>query len=255
MLAEGTENHSKQKKLPQYWGMLSRNDQEEYIKLRNTLNTTCAQRNRGHRVETFDAVLEAIRRFIERGNEDDWKRALVCGFCWMDRVVAINTRQLRFLVSKCKSSINGSLQKLGYITTLSPSDSRKMLVEKIPFLDGNYNELRQWTTRCRMPLTQIVLTPIALSGTVGDQPVMLTQPVALTPLPNADGRVDTPSQTFIVQSPVQYTICQRFPSQPLALSSPVRAIISQQTPQEEPGAPKSPAIEATPPKLRAKLQC
>ena len=99
--------------------------------------------------ETLEEMLSAIRVFAERGDENDWRRYLVCGICWLDNAIAINTRQLRLLLSKCKSSINGSLQKMGYITSTANMESRKILIPKIPLLKDNFNELRQWTIRCK----------------------------------------------------------------------------------------------------------
>jgi hypothetical protein len=51
-------------------------------------------------------ILTTVRNFVMWNETDDWKRALVCGICWLNADIAINTRQLRLLLSKCKSSIN-----------------------------------------------------------------------------------------------------------------------------------------------------
>lgn len=89
----------------------------------------------------------AIQGYCIHRDEDDWKRCLVCGICWIQNSVAINTRQLGLLIDKCKSSINGSLQKMGYNTLQSREESSAYLVEAIPFLLNNYMELREWTVR------------------------------------------------------------------------------------------------------------
>lgn len=135
--------------LPNFFDLLAEQDKIEYFKLKSSLEITSVKRNRGHRIEAFGAILDEIRQFVDKGDENDWKRSLVCGVCWMDNMIAINTRQLRFLVTKCKSSINGSLQRLGYLTNPSHAESWKMFISKIPFLKDNYNELRQWTIRCK----------------------------------------------------------------------------------------------------------
>jgi hypothetical protein len=70
----------------------------------------------------------------------------------MDNAIAINTRQLRLLISKCKSSINGSLQKMGYTTHMSHSESWKILFSRIPLLKDHFIELRQWTIRYKSPV-------------------------------------------------------------------------------------------------------
>lgn len=143
----------KDDKVPQYWNLLTEVDKNGYHNLKMAFNAGSIKRNRGHRIETFDGILDAIRRYAEQGNENDWKRFLVCGVCWMDQAIAINTRQLRLLISKCKSSINGSLQKLGFSTNTSHSESWKILFSRIPLLKDNFTEIRQWTIRYRIPPT------------------------------------------------------------------------------------------------------
>ncbi|OHT10432.1 potassium/sodium hyperpolarization-activated cyclic nucleotide-gated channel 1 [Tritrichomonas foetus] len=146
-----SEGRSPQKdRLPQYWDLLTEADKNGYHTLKMAFNAGSIKRNRGHRIETFDGILDAIRRYAEQGNENDWKRFLVCGVCWMDQAIAINTRQLRLLISKCKSSINGSLQKLGFSTNTSHSESWNILFSRIPLLKDNFTEIRQWTIRYRI---------------------------------------------------------------------------------------------------------
>ena len=134
-------------KVPLYWDLLSESDRVGYEALKAKFNEGGVRRNRGHRVETFDTMLDAIRAYAERNDGNDWKRYLVCGVCWMDNAIAINTRQLRLLVTKCKSSINGSLQKLGYVTNTSHTESGSLLFTRIPSLRDRFTEIRQWTIR------------------------------------------------------------------------------------------------------------
>ena len=136
-----------QEKEPQYWDLLPEQDKVTYLQLKHDFSAGNIKRVRNSRLETFDGILDTIRNFAERGDENDWRRFLVCGVCWMDNAIAINTRQLRLLVSKCKSSINGSLQKMGYSTNMSHSESWKILFPHIPLLKDHFSELRQWTIR------------------------------------------------------------------------------------------------------------
>jgi hypothetical protein len=133
---------------PQYWDLLPDEDKAAYNRLKHEFSVGSLRRGpRSHSADTFDGMLEAIREFAERDDGNDWRRFLVCGVCWMDHAIAINTRQLRLLVSKCKSSINGSLQKMGYATNLSHGESWKALFPHIPILKDHFSELRQWTIR------------------------------------------------------------------------------------------------------------
>ena len=152
MSAEAPSASAPEEKLPQYWDLLSDTDQASYLNLKRLLNGDSYKRNRGHRIETFDGMLELIREFAEKRNEDDWKRFLVCGVCSMDHAIAINTRQMGVLIAKCKSSINGSLQKMGYSTNTRHSELWKILFDRIPLLKDKYSEIRQWTIRYKMAL-------------------------------------------------------------------------------------------------------
>jgi hypothetical protein len=132
---------------PRSWELLSEADKAAYLKLKQDFNEAGLRHNRNTRLEQFDGILEAIRQFAERRDGDDWRRFLVCGVCWIENGIAINTRQLRILLGKCKSSINGSLQKMGYTTNASHSQSWKILFRCIPLLKDRFSELRQWTIR------------------------------------------------------------------------------------------------------------
>ena len=148
MRAKGDpQRSSKSENEPQYWDLLQEQDKATYLQLKHEFTAGNVKRVRNNRLETFDGILDAIRSFAERGDENDWRRFLVCGVCWMDNAIAINTRQLRLLVSKCKSSINGSLQKIGYSTNMSHTESWKILFPHIPLLKDHFSQLRQWTIR------------------------------------------------------------------------------------------------------------
>jgi hypothetical protein len=132
---------------PKYYELLSPSDQERYDDLRAALSSQMCRNRRGKRLEGFSDMLASIRAFCIRDSEDDWKRCLVCGVCWLSRGIAINNRQLSLLLDKCKSSINGSLQKMGYSTLQSRSEGAASLLECMPMLKNNFSELREWTVR------------------------------------------------------------------------------------------------------------
>jgi hypothetical protein len=136
---------------PLHWDLLSDKDKTDYMALKKSFCEDSFRRVRGRRIEAFDTMLEAVRQFAEQGNESDWKRFLVCGMCWMDEAIAVNIRQARKLLDRCKSSINGSLQKMGYLPTAARSEVWQYLFSRIPCLKDNFPEVRQWTVRCRAP--------------------------------------------------------------------------------------------------------
>jgi hypothetical protein len=139
---------------PDYWDYLSDADKIDYSRLQRDFagKIGVAKQVRNNRLGTFDGIIGCVRHFAERGDDNDWRRFLVCGVCWLDNGIAVNTRQLRLLLSKCKSSINGSLQKMGYTTNVSHSESWKILSPHIPLLKDHFSELRQWTIRFKSDL-------------------------------------------------------------------------------------------------------
>ena len=141
-MLESTENTT----IPNFFDILSASDKKEYFKLKNSFTSSSSRNRRGKRLETFAETLESIKSYAVREESDDWKRCLICGVCWLDNCLAINIRQLTILINKCKSSINGSLHKMGYFPT-SQTGLTNSLVEAIPILNGNFQELRQWTIR------------------------------------------------------------------------------------------------------------
>lgn len=135
---------------PSYWQLLSDADRYQYGFLRAAMSSPSNKNQRNKRVETFSDSLEAIRAFAIRGDGNDWARCLVCGIAWLpDGSIAINTHQLRLLIFKCKSSINGSLLKMGYIHTLGRTETSDIISEYFSLIKDNTSEMRQWTIRTK----------------------------------------------------------------------------------------------------------
>jgi hypothetical protein len=95
----------------------------------------------------FKEILEALIVFEDADEEEKWKRCLVCGVCMISKGIAVNTTQLRRLIFKCKSSINGSLKGLGFDKILTKSWAYEGLLAQVPYLRENPADLRQWTIR------------------------------------------------------------------------------------------------------------
>jgi hypothetical protein len=134
---------------PGFPWQLSDADKFAYACLRSAISTNTLKSPRNRRVLTFTETLEAIKSYVLRSDRDSGLRALLCGLCWLPEGIAINTHQLRLLIPKCKSSINGSLQKLGYSMILGRSDSAEAMRNFFPLLRDNQAELRKWSLRKR----------------------------------------------------------------------------------------------------------
>ncbi|EAX89551.1 hypothetical protein TVAG_086480 [Trichomonas vaginalis G3] len=132
---------------PKYWERLSDTDKLMYVSLRASLSSPNCKNRRNKSAETFREIIDSLKTYVIRGDADDKNRALVCGIYWLKDSIAINTRQLIKILSKCKSSINGSFQQLGYGTIPAGADSCSELIKAFPELKNNFAELRQWTIR------------------------------------------------------------------------------------------------------------
>jgi hypothetical protein len=94
--------------------------------------------------------IDRIMAFCCRGHPDDWVRFLVCGICRIGPgVMAFNTKQLGFILGKSKSSINGALSIMNWVTVVISRNNLEDLCRAIPYLARDPHVLRCWTIRCR----------------------------------------------------------------------------------------------------------
>lgn len=140
---------------PKFFDQLSYEDQKSYLDLHSYLSSKECRNNRGQRLNKFSEILTTIHNFCIKNDENDVKRCMVCGVFWLPpKGIAINIRQLHILLDKCKSSINGSLQRMGYNPLPPKNEYFNQLCEYIPSIKNNFAESREWTIR-----TLSVLTP------------------------------------------------------------------------------------------------
>jgi hypothetical protein len=128
---------------------LSETDKFLYVCLKSSVASNAAKSPRNLRLDTFSDMLEAIKTFVCRNNKDDALRGMVCGIFWLPDGLAVNIHRLRQVVPKCKSSINGSLQKIGFTVNLGRSECAQTISGIFPVLKENTAELRKWTIRKR----------------------------------------------------------------------------------------------------------
>jgi hypothetical protein len=129
--------------------LLSHFDKIVYTQLHQALSAPSTRDKRHRRTDDFKEILEAIELFENIDDDDRWKRCLVCGVFTFPGGIAVNIQQLKALIVRCKSSINGSLKNLGYTRIASKLEGCEPLFETIPFLKTHGNELRKWTLRYR----------------------------------------------------------------------------------------------------------
>ena len=132
---------------PAFWSILNEGDQQNYKNLRNDISILVKKNRNKETPQLFQQQLDMIKSFCIKGDERDSDRSIVCGILfYMPSVIAINIQQLKILMSKCKSSINNFLKKLGYKTLQqgltqdseskshllqNPRDSKKLTVREL----------------------------------------------------------------------------------------------------------------------------
>jgi hypothetical protein len=104
---------------------------------------------RGKRLDHFKECLFILLSFVDQHKDDHWKRALLCGVCACNDLLAVNNARPQMFAHRSKSSINDLFAKLGYRTVSINQKNQALVISKIPFLQAHNHELRQWTYRVR----------------------------------------------------------------------------------------------------------
>lgn len=130
-----------------YWNSLSQEDRAEFIKLRNQLHQSQKTSVKDRRLVSFSNEMTSIHAFLERSDVGHEQRSVLAGVAFAGPFICVNTRQLKSFLGRCKSSINGSLQQLGYVAVRTKSKARTCVLSILPSLANEPNLLRQWTVR------------------------------------------------------------------------------------------------------------
>jgi hypothetical protein len=142
--------------LPQpYWGNLSPADKTEFLRLRTSFyqgQRTSSTKDK--KIVSFSNELISILKYIQHSEVGRENRTVMVGVCFAGPFIGVNTRQLKNFIGRCKSSINSSLQQLGYVALKTKSKARTCILSIIPSLINDQNILKQWTIRCASDDTQ-----------------------------------------------------------------------------------------------------
>ena len=130
-----------------YWSQLTLEDKMEFLKLRTKLHETQKASMKDRRLVSFSNEMATILKFLERDERCREQRCVLSGVAFAGPYICVNTRQLKSFLGRCKSSINGSLQQLGYVAVRTKSKARACVLAVMPILANDPNLLRQWTVR------------------------------------------------------------------------------------------------------------
>lgn len=131
-----------------YWSVLSPEDRTEFIRLRSSFLQGQKISSKDRRTVTFRKELISVLKYIERSSIHTEERSVLVGVCFAGPFICVNTRQLKNFLGRCKSSINGSFQQMGYVALRTKAKARSCVVAVMPSLQNEQNILRQWTVRC-----------------------------------------------------------------------------------------------------------
>jgi len=108
-------------------------------------NTQISRSNESHSY-VFRRELSRVTQYIDRRPEDKEKRAIAVGFAAYGSMICVNTKNLKQLLSRCKSSVNNGFLQLGYISIKTKSKAQACLATILPPL-GNTIAGRKWSVR------------------------------------------------------------------------------------------------------------
>ena len=132
---------------PQFWDRLSTEEKTEFITLRAQFRQNLHTSVKDRRVISFANELIRVLQYIERDKVHKEERSILTGVCFAGPLICVNTRQLKTFLCRCKSSINGSFQQMGYVALRTKAKARQCIVTLLPALQNEQTILRQWTVR------------------------------------------------------------------------------------------------------------
>jgi hypothetical protein len=137
-----------------FWGVLSQDDQTEFIKLRARLHRGQQSISKDIRMAAHHRELLMVLSYLERSPENMEVRAIISGILFVGPAVCVNTRQLKLLLGRCKSSINGCFKQLGFVAVRTKVKARNFIAHCLTALKDKQDVIRQWTVRCSSSASQ-----------------------------------------------------------------------------------------------------
>jgi hypothetical protein len=131
-----------------YAALLSDEEQVTFTLFHHQVSSAATVFQRNRRIALAGDQIRAVWMYCVRGDDNDWRRFLACGICWISPFrIAVHVKQFALLIGKSKSSVNIVLTKLGYVTTPTQHSDADRLCDLIPYLRRQPLELRHWVIR------------------------------------------------------------------------------------------------------------
>jgi hypothetical protein len=134
-----------------FWDRLPAEDQAEFIRLTTQLHHCQKSSGKDPRVVSFQKELNLVLAFLERDEVHREERSILTGIAFAGKFVCVNTRLLKAFLGRCKSSINGGFQQMGYVAIRTKAKARNCIVAVMRSLTNDAALLRQWTVRGLAP--------------------------------------------------------------------------------------------------------
>jgi hypothetical protein len=144
------------------WAILSNQDKQTYLNLRSKFVQPARPHQKDRNSIVFRSEVHSIIDYIDSSVPGREHRSIICGLLVADPFICVNNRQLKHLIGRCKSSINGSFQQIGYMAVKTKDKARQCTKVLIPSLATDPGQLRQWTVRFNRSFADIGFTSCEL---------------------------------------------------------------------------------------------
>jgi hypothetical protein len=132
---------------PAFWNRLSSDDKSEFMRLRSQFHGGQQSSTKDSRVVSLRNELTQILQFLERDEANREPRSILAGIAFAGPYVCVNTRVLKSFLGRCKSSVNGGLQQMGYVAIKTSTTARRCIITVMRTLASDPTLLRQWSVR------------------------------------------------------------------------------------------------------------
>jgi hypothetical protein len=137
------------------WASLPAEDQCDFLRLQKWCRS-----GEDRQQLMFRSQIEQIRNFVDRRSTQVQERSIIVGVCFSGGVICSNTRRVKTLLGRSKTSINNGFVSIGYVA--ANAKVQKILFSLLPQLQFCPGAARQWRVRYadNQAMRRLLPTPI-----------------------------------------------------------------------------------------------